>query len=355
MLQGTVMTMNRSGALEVNHGKPSLPIGCSVYLFGAGMSETDGCVISNEDEHGAQKCVTMSEYDPRFFTIDKYSRPLSKKFGIGVYYDDELTVSYSSEEIEQAIERATAADAKKEKEAKEYKEQYAAAKVEVVKQYPMLTPLTSSYDKKATKVNLVALLKHTFAGIYFSVRCSHGYSYDITWENGPTVDEVKEQTDKFRNSYFDGMTDSTVHYDNAFADVFGSLDYISCHRKMNDNVREFMPVNENVNYHDDATRDFHRAFDKTSFPAAAKVTAYDAITDTFTFTTPDVVAKEEGTAGNLWIEDYSEKSFVVKGDTYPIREQLKSFGGVWLRGPKCWCYSLKKKEEIAAALGIALG
>lgn len=338
-----------------NHGKPELPIGCSVYTFGAGMSETDGVVISHNNEHGSQKCVTVSEYEDnqRFFTIDQYSRPLSKKFGIGVYYDDELTVSYSSEQIEDAIAKATAAEAKREAAANAYKEQYAAAKVEVVNQYPQLTPLTSTYDKKATKGNLVALLKSVFPGIYFSIRCTHGYSYQITWENGPTVEEVREHTDKFRNSYFDGMTDSTVHYDNAFADVFGSLDYIDTTRKMSDDVRAFMPMDESVNYITDKTRDFTTAFHKQSFPPAAKITGYDEATETFTFTTPDVVARETGTAtGEFTIEHYSEKSFIVRGETYEIRDKMKSLGGVWLRHIKCWCYSWKKLDAVKAALGI---
>lgn len=342
-----------------NHGKPELPIGCSVYTFGAGMSECDGVVISESNEHGAQKCVTVSDYESeqRFFTIDQYSRPLSKKFGIGVYYDDELTVSYSSEQIADAIAKAEIAEANREAAATKKAEAYAAAKVAVVNEYPHLTPLTSSYDKKATKANLVAVLKHEFPGIYFSIRCTHGYSYQVTWENGPTVEEVREQTNKFKNSYFDGMTDSTVHYDNAFADVFGSLDYIDTTRKMSDDVRAFMPMDETVNYITDETRDFTNAFHKQPFPPAAKITGYDKATETFSFTTPERTRPtgdngEATEAGEFTIEHYSEKSFIVRGETYEIRDKMKSLGGVWLRHIKCWCYSYRKLDEVKAALGI---
>ena len=49
------------------------------------------------------------------------------------------------------------------------------------------------------------------------------------------------------------------------------------------------------------------------------------------------------------ITSYSDKSFVVRGDTKPHLEQLKSFGGKWnalLQGGAGWIFSNKKLKEV---------
>ena len=50
------------------------------------------------------------------------------------------------------------------------------------------------------------------------------------------------------------------------------------------------------------------------------------------------------------IENYSEKSIVVLGNTYDHREQLRNLGGVWndhLKGGKSgWIFSAKKLEAV---------
>lgn len=58
---------------------------------------------------------------------------------------------------------------------------------------------------------------------YDSVRC--------TWTNGPSELEFMEKVGKRHQSgYFDGMTDSFVHVDNPFGDVFGSVRFVMHHR-----------------------------------------------------------------------------------------------------------------------------
>ena len=57
-------------------------------------------------------------------------------------------------------------------------------------------------------------LKARFPGTRFSVR-SHTYaggaSIDVTWEDGPTRDEVGEVTQLYAGAAFDGMVDLKVH------------------------------------------------------------------------------------------------------------------------------------------------
>lgn len=58
---------------------------------------------------------------------------------------------------------------------------------------------------------------------------------------------------------------------------------------------------------------------------------------------------------NVFIEDYSEKSFVVRGETELIKEKLKSLGGKWSNGFTdkktnekfgAWLFWSAKKPEI---------
>jgi hypothetical protein len=48
------------------------------------------------------------------------------------------------------------------------------------------------------------------------------------------------------------------------------------------------------------------------------------------------------------IVQYSEKSFVVKGDTKPIKDDLKKLGGLWFKKETGWLFSNKKREAVEA-------
>lgn len=66
-----------------------------------------------------------------------------------------------------------------------------------------------------------------------------------------------------------------------------------------------------------------------------------------------VVEKREKTQGKVDIVDYNEASFVVVGDTYPIRAQLKELGGKFNKFLRCgagWVFSKKNLSEVQAAL-----
>lgn len=56
---------------------------------------------------------------------------------------------------------------------------------------------------------------------------------------------------------------------------------------------------------------------------------------------------------NYTIVQYSEKSFVVKGDTRPIKDELKRLGGLWFKKECGWLFSNKKREAVEAFLGGA--
>ncbi|MGX9731422.1 hypothetical protein ACWYXO_12430 [Janthinobacterium aestuarii] len=72
-----------------------------------------------------------------------------------------------------------------------------------------------------------------------------------------------------------------------------------------------------------------------------------------TKTAPQVPAAESNEP--IWFEDYSEKSFAVRGDTLNHREELKRLGGKYIplkTGGRGWNFSKKRLAEVAELLTV---
>lgn len=72
-----------------------------------------------------------------------------------------------------------------------------------------------------------------------------------------------------------------------------------------------------------------------------------------TKTAPQVPEVENNES--LWFEDYSEKSFAVRGDTLNHREELKRLGGKYIplkTGGRGWNFSKKRLAEVAELLTV---
>ena len=57
------------------------------------------------------------------------------------------------------------------------------------------------------------------------------------------------------------------------------------------------------------------------------------------------------------VSNYSEKSFCVFGDTYPIRKMLKAAKLCYIPGLKCgpgWIGSNKRKDAVLRLLGVQI-
>lgn len=62
-------------------------------------------------------------------------------------------------------------------------------------------------------------------------------------------------------------------------------------------------------------------------------------------------------AQGVRVATYSDKSFCVFGDTYPLRKQLKAAKLCYIPGLKCgpgWIGSNKRKEAVLGLLGVQL-
>ena len=72
------------------------------------------------------------------------------------------------------------------------------------------------------------------------------------------------------------------------------------------------------------------------------------------------IAQEKADESNenedkIYLKDYTDKSFIVVGNTLAWKDQLKEAGGSWIKtkhGFSAWCFSKKKQTSVASILGI---
>lgn len=70
-----------------------------------------------------------------------------------------------------------------------------------------------------------------------------------------------------------------------------------------------------------------------------------------------ITSKKSAEGANVRVATYTEKSFCVFGDTYPIRKMLKAANLGYSPKLKCgpgWFGSNKRKEAILQLLGVQL-
>jgi len=234
--------------------RPQLPFGYRIYQMGY---DTEGyyAVISDNNENGVQKTVYMgsSEYrkSTMFSYIDKYSRPLSKKFGIGTYYDDLTNHVYRREQVEAQIKIANEYDVVLKNKAIKKEERRLQTINDLKIQYNYLE-LNPNNENKITKSNIVKLLKHHFPNQKFSIRKDYYNSYTISWVNGISVESVQRISNNFNSYSFDESGDYYDPTPDEFNGLFGGLKYISLDRSFTEDIYEiFNTVNDRRGEHND--------------------------------------------------------------------------------------------------------
>lgn len=70
----------------------------------------------------------------------------------------------------------------------------------------------------------------------------------------------------------------------------------------------------------------------------------------------DIVPSDKAVNGSeVHLENYSDKSFIVRGNTIDFKDALREIGGSWISvksGGKAWCFSKRKLNPVADLLGI---
>ena len=205
--------------------------GMRVYYFGYGMSRTEYVIteIVGKNVHMVRtfaadftstEGMEYRDNDAYKTTHKDYLRPVSKKFGIGCYWDDEESRIYTESEIRDFVSRANNfvhwyeiyEAAKKRKEAEEKAKREAAERVIINKWRKLLRTIPEGAKdatrKAALKNNVKVIFNHYFPGVKVSVSDTSKCwceSSSITWTDGPTVEEVEniEELRYFISRYYE--------------------------------------------------------------------------------------------------------------------------------------------------------
>lgn len=149
-------------------------------------------------------------------------------------FDEIKSPAETAEILKNAEEEEQRRRQESEEEARQFK-----AECERLKSAPEYSQL-SQEKKGAVQVtgNLHRELKAAFPGVKFSVR-KRGYdSVSVNWTDGPTEEQVKSITGKYRDSYFDGMQDMSVSCSSPFNEIYGGVGYVFVDREYSDSMKK---------------------------------------------------------------------------------------------------------------------
>lgn len=345
--------------------------GTKVIAHGYGM-----CVQYFVIYDDAMNAVEICEGDPQ--SVDEYDlgqyfgaiqhvddtvRPISKKFGIGFYYDESGEL-VSDEVINRSLGRAKALE-RLQAEVNERKARESREETErLLKEYSYLTRVTDKYDHKTCGENIRKELKKNFPATKFSVRYSSfagGDEYSISWQDGPTLAQVDALVKKYQDMHPDEYScgDYWDCKPSNFNTLYGGVGYVMTNRTIS--AEAIAKTRERFA---DLTEDNLRSYPygiegAGGYANYGRVNVDDMIhwlarsTD---WQQAAPVRQEKPRAevsGKFEIIDYSEKSFAVVGDTRAIKDELKRLGGRFNARLTCgagWIFAKSKQDEVKALL-----
>ena len=359
--ESKVMEMNwEIGKLEEVKKCFTPEVGMRIYgEYGYVFSESGVfavCYVSDDGE--SFEMVEIGGDHRKMKEPTLYVKPISKKFGIGTYFDDEEPgFRFSNDEIEEALNAHKIQEIENKRAEEEQKKKDEETRQNLIKEYSYLTridELDGDYKAvvKAKRDNLRKLLAKKFPGITFKVHQSHGdnSAYDVEWTNGAKYDDVAKVAYLFQDSHSDYSGDYHDYDPSIFNRLFGGFSYVFANRYFSDEGKESArKVYDAEKVWAEGTdkqiieNDFFRWLQDYDFPASVNENA-EIISDDAT----DV-------PGGIQIVDYSERAIAIIGDTKPVKEILKAHGCKFNKFLKCgcgWVASKARKEEIMLALGL---
>lgn len=343
------MLFGATGTMEQNE-RVHIAKGTKIFAYGFAMSlqyfvvyndKMDAVEIGSPDEVNTVEDLPERYFSPRHH-LDETTRPISKKFGIGFYYDESDEV-ISDEVINNSLERADKIERLEEEKERQEQRDKEATRERLLKEYSYLER-ADKFDHKAAGRNIRTELKRAFPGVKFSVRYdsfSGGDSYDVDWTDGPTAKQVRDIIDKYGDMHPDSYSygDYWDCVPSIFNGLFGSVGYTCANRHLSDEaIQKAMQDNPTLS-RDDACDMLYK---KDLTPAIEEKKQQK---------------KSESTckAGNYNVIEYSDKAFAVTGDTKAIKDDLKRLGGRFNAKLRCgagWIFSNKQREAVEKYLNI---
>ena len=363
--------------LEEMHPAPALPIGTKIWAFGYAMS-VQYFAIYDENRNAVE--IASGDYLDAYFSplhqCEEHILPISKKFGIGFYYDLDAP-KYTPEQIAAGLERAKRIEQLKKQRAEERAEAERNAMNAARTNYPYLKEGARGAE---VADNMRKELRQLWPSVKFSVRYksfSGGDEIFIKYEDGPRVEDVKSVANKYQDHDADESGDYWDYMPSAFNKVFGGVSFVMVERNFKPETlataAEFVAracpalveeihrdnfFNKIALRGEDGNKIF-KAIGCAAWIGPASLARWVAALEDYT--TPaqceELAPAVEATPApeGLTVVEYSAKSFAIVGNTKEIKDQLKSLGGRFNARLTCgagWVFPVTKRGEVLNALNL---
>lgn len=374
MESGKMYRMDWSNGFQmVEIGKKVLEVGQRVYGFlGYGGSESGKFIVTSApDIHGRQKMVEIGRpHRFAYWRVGQDDQPLSKKFGIGYYWDDkEPDYRMPEQEIAKLVHQCEVQQAWNERLEKNKRIASQNRTDQLRKEYGSILTECNSYDDKTAKQNMLVLLKRAFPGIKFYSKKNGSNSYNVRWTDGPTEKMVAKICSKFVDTTFNGYEDIEEHIKSEFTSLYGGIGYMpDLERSYSDKIwnetkekfyakhPEAIGITETNQFLPKSYSEFVESNQYTS--ASSCLRGY--LSDIDFYQKPEEkpvssTAKAVENKSDLQLVDYSEKAVAIIGNTRDYVAKLKELGGRFNGKLKCgagWVFSKKREPELRAAFSL---
>ena len=283
--------------------------------------------------------VNLRTYE--FHTSDLI-RPLSEKFGIGIYYDDANPKFLDPLETAALLTKAKEKKAEEEKKAREAREEYERiAKIGAER----LRPLVPT-DAKAVIIGTLRVSECDSYTDYYDYSIARTVILGFSKHTRNLFSEMRKHAANFEETAY--LAEYNADYEHRENYSMGDGMYLG-RNKYSGWTIEKEPIYDLEKF---IERYAHTAGDETNLCMKAPQRENEA-------QQPTTAANLS--AFNLEIVEYSEKAIAVFGDTKPIKDVLKNLNGLFranltYKGERRagWIYSKKQEQKVREALATCI-
>ena len=283
--------------------------------------------------------VNLRTYE---FDTSDLIRPLSEKFGIGIYYDDANPRFLDPLETAALLIKAKEKKAEEEKKAKEAREEYERiAKIGTER----LRPLVPT-DAKAVIIGTLRVSECDSYTDYYGYGIARTVILGFSKHTRNLFSEMRKHAANFEGTAH--LAEYNADYEHRENYSMGDGMYLGKHKYSGWTV-EKEPICDLEKF---IERYAHTAGDEANLCMKAPQRETEAQQPT---------ATADLSALSLEIVEYSEKAIAVFGDTKPIKEVLKDLNGLFranltYKGERRagWIYSKKQEQKVREALATCI-
>ena len=270
-------------------------------------------------------------------------RPLSEKFGIGIYYDDANPRFLDPLETAALLTKAKEKKAEEEKKAKEVREEYERiAKIGTER----LRPLVPT-DAKAVIIGTLRVNECDSYTDYYNYRIERTVILGFSKHTRNLFSEMRKYAANFEGT--DHLAEYNADYEHRENYSMGDGMYLG-RNKYNGWTISKEPIYS-----------LEKLLERYAHTAGDEANICLKTTQPPTDTAEQPTVSADLSALNLEIVEYSEKAIAVFGDTKPIKDVLKGLNGLFranltYNGERRagWIYSKKQETKVREALAACI-